>query len=492
MPSWLWEAISRIADIGGVIALLVLIGSAIGWLIRRLRLGAVALPPAYLITLGIAGACGSLAAGLARLWLGHKDLLTAILVAVGAAGMLAGCAYILLQWYVRRLPPQKAIILVADFQREGTAQDDYHFTGLLLERLRNALTGETKVEVQALKRAVTAQEGSLVARQEGERHKAAIVIWGWYGVPLGGNTAVVSAHFEVLREPKYMPSLRTEEPRFVALAHLESFAFQTQLSKEMAYLAAFTAGMGHYAAMEWGRGVSSFTTALTQTEEPVQALDRSAVYFYRGLAYEEQGQYRWAIADFNRVIALDPNIVAAYNNLGLAYDDLGQHQQAISDFTQAIELKPDYVMAYVNRGVVYDEKGQYEWAIADFAQAIALDPNLAEAYNNRGVVYGEQGKYEQAIADFDKAIELKPNYAEAYSNRGLAHAKQSQYQLAIANYNQAIVLRPDLATVYGNRGLVYKRLGEKAKAIVDFRKVLELSKDAELRRRAGEELKGLG
>jgi len=566
MPSWLWEVIGRVADIGSIIALLVLIASAVGWLIRRLHRGAVGADSVvpYLIALSIAELC-SLSAGLARLWLGYEDLLAVTLVVAGVAGALAGCAYLAFRrrptgplgtlwepahprarpfalaglvlillltlgglvgwWYVRSLPPQKAIILVANFQREGTNRDDYQFTGLLLERLRNALAGETKVEVQAMRRAITAQEGITAARREGERRKAAVVIWGWYGVPPGATTAVVSVHFEVLREPKGMPPLEIEEPRLVALAQLESFAFQTQLSREMVYLTAFTVGMGRYAAAEWEGAIRSFTTALAQTEEPVRTLDNSVVCFYRGSAhdnlgqyeqaiadydqaitlqpdlaeaytnrgadYGEQNQYQRAITDFDRAIALKPDDALAYYNRGLAYAEQGQYEQAIADLDRAITLQPDLAMAYNNRGGAYDDLGQYQRAIADYTQAIKLKPDFAAAYNNRGRIYAKQGQYQRAIADFDRAIALKPDFAEAYVVRGAVYGKQGQYKQAIADLDRAIALQPDYAGAYYNRGLAYKLMGEKAKAAADFRKVLELTNDAALRRQAEEELKGL-
>jgi tetratricopeptide (TPR) repeat protein len=381
MPSWLRrlrEALALVSDIGGAITFIAL----------------------------VIGIVGGLAAGLARLWLGQKDLLTAILVVVGAAGVLAGCAYIFLRWYIRRLPSKKVIILVADFQREGTDEDDYNFTGLLLERLRNALAREAKVEVQTLRRAITAQEGSHVARLEGERRKAAFVIWGWYGMPPGATTAVVSVHFEVLRQPKYMPSLKSEAPRTVALTHLQSFDFQTQLSKEMAYLAAFTVGVGRLAAGEWEGAIRSFTVAMAQTDEPVQALNRNVVYFYRGSAYLQLADYERAITDYDRAVALNPDDAEVYNNRGTAYAEQGQYERAIADFDQAIALKPNDAEAHNNRGLAYANLGQYQRAIADFDQAIALQPDYALAYYNRGIIYKFSGEKAKAVADFRKVLEL--------------------------------------------------------------------------------------
>jgi tetratricopeptide (TPR) repeat protein len=487
MPSWLrWlrEAIALVADIWGVITCIAAVGGAVGWLMY-VRLGEEYLPAITIGVLGIMGTavCAYLAfkrkpapplgMGQAPAYPRARRFALAglVLIPLLTVGNLAGW------WYWRSLPPQKIIILVADFHRESTNQDDYIFTRPLLQQLQNALAGDTKVEVQALGRAITAQEGSTGARQEGERHKAAIVIWGWYGVPPGGSTAVVSAHFEVLRQPKYMPSMEAEGTHLVALALLESFAFQTQLSREMVYLTAFTVGMGRYAATEWEGAIRNFTTALAQTDEPVQALDRSVVYFCRGTVYDLQADYERAISDFDQAIALKPDLHAAYGNRGNAYARLGQYQRAIADYDRVIALKPDDAMAYNNRGLAYGNLGQYQRAITDFDRAIALQPNFAEAHYNRGLAYGNLGQYQRAIADFDRAITLKPDDAMAYNNRGLAYGNLGQYQRAITDFDRAIALKPDYTMAYNNRGHAYADLGQYPRAIADFDRAIALKPD---------------
>ena len=54
------------------------------------------------------------------------------------------------------------------FARLGGMEDDW----TMLNYLSNAPLG----------RAISETGGSAAARAEGDKHKAAIVIWGWYGV----------------------------------------------------------------------------------------------------------------------------------------------------------------------------------------------------------------------------------------------------------------------------------------------------------------------
>jgi tetratricopeptide (TPR) repeat protein len=112
------------------------------------------------------------------------------------------------------------------------------------------------------------------------------------------------------------------------------------------------------------------------------------------------------------------NRVIAYNKRGIAYYMKGEFDRAIADYTKVIALDPKNAKAYYNRGLAYHEKGEVDRAIANYTKAIALDPNFALAYNNRGVAYAMKGDKEQAIADFRKALEIDP--LDQYAKESLA------------------------------------------------------------------------
>src|SRR5262249_12061117 len=69
-----------------------------------------------------------------------------------------------------------------------------------------------------------------------------------------------------------------------------------------------------------------------------------------------------------------PGTVGALYNRGLAYQNKGDAKNALADYTQAITLDPKFPLAYGNRGNVYQAGGDYDRAIADYDRAIALNP----------------------------------------------------------------------------------------------------------------------
>ena len=202
--------------------------------------------------------------------------------------------------------------------------------------------------------------------------------------------------------------------------------------------------------------------------------DYVMAYTSRGVAYIYLGNYRQAIEDLNRGIVIRPSYAEAYNNRGLAYNGLGNYRQAIEDFNRAIAIRPSYAEAYNNRGLAYNGLGNYKQAIEDFNRVIAIRPNYPEAYLNRGLAYGGLGNYRQAIEDFNRVIAIRPNYPEAYLNRGLAYGGLGNYRQAIEDFNRVIAIRPNYPEAYLNRGFAYNGLGNYRQAIEDFNRVIAI------------------
>ena len=80
-------------------------------------------------------------------------------------------------------------------------------------------------------------------------------------------------------------------------------------------------------------------------------------YFGQGVEKYDAGNYQGAIADFAKVIEIDPQSPNAYYNRGNAKKDLGDYQGAIVDYDMAIEINPQYGNAYNNRGAIKDASG---------------------------------------------------------------------------------------------------------------------------------------
>lgn len=125
----------------------------------------------------------------------------------------------------------------------------------------------------------------------------------------------------------------------------------------------------------WSR-LQTFSHPVLLWDEAVSRLDGRddlpgayRIYHNRGIAYAAFGDLDRALADFNKVIVLNPTYQHAYKDRGAAYLNLGDYRQALSNFDQALVLDPEYSRAYLGRGLTWLRMGHRAEGLANLAQA---------------------------------------------------------------------------------------------------------------------------
>lgn len=244
-----------------------------------------------------------------------------------------------------------------------------------------------------------------------------------------------------------------------------------------------------------------------------QKLPRIRAHAVRSQADRErvQGKNKAAIAKYSRVLNLNPDLGAVYNNRAVAKSALGDHIGAIEDYNKAIQLSPSDPQAYYNRGrtkgligeskleqgVLMDARHYYQMAIDDYTEVINQDPKYNIAYNNRGwtqYLLGQveikegnrkaaQRLFQEAISDTDAALRLQPKGAKiqsaTYHTRGVVRAALDDYNGAIEDFSESIQLNPKKALYYHDRAKAKEALGQHEAAKADFAKAKEINPDFE-------------
>ena len=126
------------------------------------------------------------------------------------------------------------------------------------------------------------------------------------------------------------------------------------------------------------------------------------------------GDMQLAVELCSRAIASrqikNEDLAPIYYNRGWAQDELGNYDAAIEDYGRALHIRPDYADAYVARGYSYGRIGERDRAIEDYGRALEADPDNFEASFNRGLAYEAKGDLERAVADYDRAYALNPEH----------------------------------------------------------------------------------
>jgi len=173
-----------------------------------------------------------------------------------------------------------------------------------------------------------------------------------------------------------------------------------------------------------------------------------------GVALEQQGKIREAVAHYTEALRIKPDNAEAHNNVGVVLQGQGKIQEAVAHFTEALRISPKHPGVHYNLGVVLQGQGKIQEAIIHFAEAVRIRPDYAIAHNNLGVALMGQGKVQDAIAHFSKAVQAKPNYAEAHINLAFGYLTIGDKVSALEEYKILKKLNPDLA------GQLYQRISK--------------------------------
>ena len=176
--------------------------------------------------------------------------------------------------------------------------------------------------------------------------------------------------------------------------------------------------------------------------------DEALAFCRLGNVMQTLGQFREAVAAYDKSIALEPGYLAALNNRGVALLALHQPLEAIASYDSALALDPDFTEAIYNRGDALRELRRFAEALRDYERAIALRPTNAEAFNNRGNTLQELGRPLDALASYDQALALRPAYIEALENKAILLGEFGVLDAARQALQSVIAIAPGRARAH--------------------------------------------
>ena len=155
----------------------------------------------------------------------------------------------------------------------------------------------------------------------------------------------------------------------------------TQIDKDLPgkYYVKFYLGSCHLALDDPKTALKCFEEALNL--EPNQQ-DVPSIYSYLGVALKDLGEYRRALVELKKGVALDPERTDIYNLMGFCHFKLKEHEMAIENFKKVIQLDPSSAIDYANIASNYRDMGQTAKAIRYYEMALTLDASIEFAREN--------------------------------------------------------------------------------------------------------------
>jgi len=93
-----------------------------------------------------------------------------------------------------------------------------------------------------------------------------------------------------------------------------------------------------------------------------------------GIAAQQHGDYKTAIEDYRKVLALQPGLAEARANLGVALAATGQFDAAIEEDKRALAAAPNKAALRMNLALAYYKKGDMDRAHSEFEAVRAANP----------------------------------------------------------------------------------------------------------------------
>jgi Flp pilus assembly protein TadD len=171
-------------------------------------------------------------------------------------------------------------------------------------------------------------------------------------------------------------------------------------------------------------------------EEP----DFAYAHFQLAYVYTALKKTEEARGEYQRTIALDPKMSAAYLNLGTLLLDK-EAAAALEPLAKAVELLPAQSRPRFLLGVAEERMGALNKAAESFEGAVRLDPSDAETLLHLAGLYSQLNRLADAEAKFRRVLEIHPN--EPHALAGLARSLDAQKKADAAEaYKNYLAVQP--------------------------------------------------
>lgn len=187
-----------------------------------------------------------------------------------------------------------------------------------------------------------------------------------------------------------------------------------------------------------------------------------------GVCLAQMGRFGEAVPLFQRVDALRPGPVPAYN-LALAQWNAKQTDDAIKTLSPLASAPnaPESILRLA--ASIYESRGETQRAVELLRKAILAHPKGKGAYLDFADLSVAHDSFQVGIDMLNAGIRQLPRQAELYLARGILYCELGKMNQGMADFETADGLNPDLSAVGAAQGIAESQEHNSAKALATFR-----------------------
>ncbi len=194
----------------------------------------------------------------------------------------------------------------------------------------------------------------------------------------------------------------------------------------------------------WGDNVRLWTRTLQVTSGNYLA------EYNLGRALDVQGNHQEAVPHFERAAEIEPSYIFPYIDLGIYRQQEGDFRGALQQYRKVIALSQNDISHYAeirhrifaNMASAYTALGDWARARECLESAVDLNPDNPEEWTNLGILAEKTGDLKRAMEAFSQAIEIQPTQRR-YQLLARALQQAGRPEEAQAAMRQAMALPAD-------------------------------------------------
>jgi predicted TPR repeat methyltransferase len=132
---------------------------------------------------------------------------------------------------------------------------------------------------------------------------------------------------------------------------------------------------------------------------------RSSTLANLGATRLRLGHPEQALEALEQALVHDPAATDALKHRAVALGMLGRHEAALADWDRLLRVQPDDGGILVLHGETLQQLDRHDEALASYDAALACDARLGPAWSRRGALLKDMGRLDEAAAAFQQAID---------------------------------------------------------------------------------------